>query len=458
MSRITHTLIFASIEDLEGKITDELEALVSDPGFKSTFLDKMSLVLAFENPSLALSKAQELKECFTAISYHLFIDTFEIDPEFQLQEEEVGIAWKIINQLSRNSLYISESTRLALVSDQKSLNMRAVHFNIPNSGRITVYHVSAAQKTPFWLDSVTEDSHLVRRQCPAPHDKRALAAVTDYCVAVMLLLLVGCTIYGPDVMTVVLDRKRVEAEDTDLTNARITMRWRASGGRAAIIGNQGKLEHNFPFPSGSYDVAVSFTSSIDSNKRIRFRVGDAQHTTSTPTIHDYMEVHTLFKNLKINKGDSISIDQPQNFQGIAIDYLEYISPQDARYDRSQSPLSTRMEDFLRFCGLWYNSDPRVLLWYLLVVSPILSLVIQTLFLSFFRWTIGCRIAGIRIMGSKRGAPGLKAATLRALGHLASIPCFFLGWLWPFLNHGEQNWPDIISKTRVTNRARGDNEK
>lgn len=458
MTRITQTLLFASCEDLDSKTNSELTSFLNNQKFKSIFLDKMSLVLVFDDPHFAITTAQELQKNLRGLNYYLFIHTFEVDTAYSLHEEEVSISWKIVNQLAKNNLYISESTRLALASEHESLRMRAIQLSIPNSGKVKAYHVDVPQRKPLWLDSVTEDSHLVRRQCPAPHDKRALAAVVDYSVAVCLLFLIGCTIYGPDVLAVVSDRKRIEAEDMDLTNARITMRWRASGGRAAILGNQGSLEHIFPFPSGAYDVAVSFTANIDSNKRIRFRVRDIEKTTGTPTNHNYMEVHTLFKNIAIKKGDIISIDQPQHFHGVAIDYLEYISSQDAQYDRSHSHLSTRLEDLLRFCGLWYNSEPKTLLWYFLVVCPILSLTIQTIFLSWVRWTVGCRVAGIRITSAKRAAPGLKAATLRALGHVASVPCFFLGWLWPFLNHGEQNWPDILSKTRVTNRARGGNEK
>lgn len=334
-------------------------------------------------------------------------------------------------------------------ADSMFLISRAAYLSIMHGVRPTVatFTDSDTHSDLIYILPGTK-KHKLRVVHPAKPERRARAAILDYLIAILIILAVQICARAPHTLSVIENRRRIEAENIDLHLAKLEPRWLASGGETINFSRSSRASHIFPFESGEYYILFSYLQDTG-HASIRIR-GIAYDIPNPITTNQALRIFRTNGKFQINKGDLIVV---KGFE--SLDYIEYLKLPEEHYPYQYA---IRFEDIIYPLGIEELGTGIVkeCAWLLLVLAPGLLALLQFIFLSFLRYTPGCLLSSIRIVNPAGFAPGPLRSFLRFLVNISSPLFCFAHQLWPSLTYQHLNWADYLSGTQAVNKEEDKN--
>jgi hypothetical protein len=373
-----------------------------------------------------------------------------------LQEESSSLKWKAITHLGKsddcwmylqtlqcNQLYLTDSLVASLEPIEVPLALKACKVQHNQHGEFIAHQL----KLPTNSDA-SSGSLKLQSMKPAPFGKRIVAAITDYILAVSLFFFMNACWNFPSVYRVYMAQQVWEAEQGTIEHAETITNWTSSGSKAVKFGKRGKVSDSFPFEANEYKVALVHSAYTPEPLSIRVVLGNNEFFFVQPHQRKMKRLY-LPGTYQLKEGDYIKIESLSNNDDYLLDYINFLPPGAPTYSNDRTHITIAQEHLIRLIGFWEYDDLKYHIWDLTAKCGAIFLIIQILFLSYFTWTPGALVGGVRILPRKRfGPPGPRLAMRRCLGYLISIPCAGIGWIWPLFSSSSQNWADILSDTRV----------
>jgi len=447
--------------------------LLEGNGAARSWSEGRRFIFRFESPTAAIIASEVVLKHLPILKgedrARMYIDTCEVSFEASIPNgPAITLGWNLLGRGKWNMVYFSESTRVTLQHSEHRFLSRPEEWLERGVGKVSLnrlvlnyseVRIAREEESKGLSDNLSAIT-------PAPHGRRALAGLTDFLLALLVLVAVRIAINAPLVLGVIGSRKVIEAEAMEIKHGYVSPTWLASSGAVVHMGMGASLTSSFPYETGTYKVRVVYKT-FDDLVKIKIRVGDesfdfiGNSTRGKFSDQAWEHLDVYEKYYTIRHGEEFSVQKNEGEEGTPdIDYVQFVAPDDHLYPRSKRYNVLRSEDFLRLIGVWDYEDLKYHLRDLFVLCPAIQMFFHVLLLSVVCWTPGAWVAGIRIVSRQgRRVPGVGKGLLRVLGYVLSIiPFIGVGLIWPLIVNKSENWADAFSQTRVIACGSGSNEE
>jgi len=422
-------------------------------------------VFLFESPTesvLCGTEILESKYVSIAEQIRIVIHTTEIVVSSSaLHQDVVDIIAELLSRTPWGDLVLSDATygsikhsEISRICESTSWNLKADKRN-HQMYRVKIKSDAAGMENDRQQQKA-ELFSLRRGAKNAPYDRRALAFIVDYLIAIVALGLLGMGNNIPEVWRVYNSRIVCEFEDFNVENVRKDLSWKAYGGELVLVGYQGRLWNRISVEKGNYNVDVVFNEGAN-HVNFLFQINGFSRSMALATPVEYPLFNSkirVVENIPLD-GDvdiSVKIDEDDVTDTVGLDAL-FITPVGKEYHDSASYRfmfsANRYEDIFRLFGVLSlnNNDVKYVFFFLLRCYPVL-IIIDIFFLTFLTWTPGCLLFNLRVVTLRGERPGFVRAFLRGVAAFAGWFTLGYGWFKPLISHDERTWSDSWSRTRL----------